>query len=458
MASVAPALLWALLSAAPPAPAGPAGARVPLAVVVVGTDPAAQDEAPRLQGLADAAAGKSARFEPQDMVTALDPERESFRRRRTRDGEQALEEAVKAYNDLDTQRGDERAAAAIKAFQDTDLSRTFPKLISARVLRAACRFANGEVKSVRKELEQILAIDPDAELPAAYFPPEMLAFGRKSRTAFQSSRGTRLEVKTVPSGAEIWVDGRRQGQSPVMVVGLSPGEHHVTARAPGYALEQQVVSSASVTLTLRAASLHARWAALQRSVADPAALASAAAALASDAGAAQVLLAVASRAGRPEAVAVEVTRLDARTGTARARTRGTVPTGPGMGAAWADLLSGALGADDAAAAIAAARPPPPRALPPGTATSVAGELQWKPAYTGYGLIAGGAALAATGGFLGWQASQKQQAFRATPQTDHLRSDALRSSGQAYALLADVMFAAALAAALPGGYFAFIAPQ
>jgi hypothetical protein len=455
-AHIAPALLWALLTAAAPPPtlAGSPAARAPLAVVVVGADPAARDEAPRLQGLAEAAAGQSERFAPVDLVAALDPERESFRTRRARDGEAALEEAARAYNDLDTQRAHDRAAAAIKAFQDTDLSRTFPRLIAARVLKAASRFANGEVKPARKELEQILALDPDAALPPEFFPPDVLSFARKTRAALQSSRGVRLEVKTIPAGAEIWVDGRRQGPSPVLVVGLAPGDHLVTARAPGYAVEQQVASG-SVTLTLRAASLHARWAALQQAAADASALPSAAAALAREVGAAQALLAVASQAARPEAVAVEVTRLDARTAAPRARTRGTVPTGPGLSAAWSGLLSGALGADDASVALAAAAPPP---LPASGPAGAAAPFQWRPAYTGYSLMVGSVALAAGGGFLGWQAAQQQRAFLATPQTDHVRSDALRASGQSYALMADVLFIAALAAAIPGGYFAFLAPQ
>ncbi len=441
-------LLLALLAAAP-APSGPS-----LVVAAVGADAPGKAAAPQLQSLGAAAVGRS-RFQVVDLVEALDPERTAERARSRREAEAALAEAEKLYNDLDTKNAAQLADASVKAFRLTDLTQTWTGFVRARVLKIACLVANGQEKPARAELERLLAFAPDAELPRAQFPPDLLAFARRTRQAAQA-RGARLEVLSTPEGAEVWVDGRRRGLAPLTVRGLGSGDHHVAARAPGYALHQQLAAG-SASAALEPASRQSLWTAVERAAADRAAAIRAAAALGSGAGAAQVLLVLISKADRPDAVALELVRMDAADGKVRATAGGTVPA-DGLGAGASILLDRALGSDQPPQLVPKAGVPPPAAPDPLAAapSPPSQPFVWTQTHTGVALLAGGAALAGTGGFFGYQATVKQDQLRATAQTDPA-SQQLMARGRLYALVADALFASALAAGAAGGYFAFLAP-
>jgi len=286
-------LLLALLSAAP---AGPS-----LAAAAVGTDAAGKAAAPQLQSLAAAAIARS-RFEAVDLVEVLDPDRTAARARSRQDAEAALADAEKAYNDLDTRAAAQKADAAVRLFQAADLSRAWPAYVRARVLKAACLSANGGSKPARAELERLLSMAPDAELPPAQFSPDLLAFSRRARQA-ANAHDARLEVRSTPDGAEVWVDGRRRGQTPLTVRGLGAGDHAITVRAPGSALFQQL-GSGTVTATLEPAARQQAWAAVERAAGDRAAALKAASALGAAASAAQVLLVLASKGDRADTLSL----------------------------------------------------------------------------------------------------------------------------------------------------------
>jgi PEGA domain-containing protein len=439
-------LLAALLSAAP------AGAPT-LAPVAVGADAAGKTAAGQLQSLAAAAIARSSSFAPVDVVDALDADHAADRARNRTSAETALVEAEKAYNDLDTQRAARLADAAVRTFFQSDLSRVWPGYVRARVLKVACLAANGQSKPARAELERLVASAPDAELPPAQFPPDLLAFARRARAAANRAEA-RLEVKSSPAGAEVWVDGKRHGVTPLTVRGLGPGDHQLTLRLPGYVLFQQAASG-SVSATLEPASRHSTWTALERSASDRATLTKAAGALASSAGAAQVLLVVASRGDRPGSLSLDVARVDAGGGRIRAAAKGAVPV-EDLGAAASILLDRALGPDQAPQLVPSERPLLAETAPPALAVAPGQTFTWTQTHTGYSLMAGGAVLAGTGGFFGYQALVKRDQLRATAQTDPA-SQQLIVRGQLYAALADALFASALAAGAAGGYFAFLAP-
>jgi len=439
-------LLLALLSAAP------AGAPT-LAPVAVGADAAGKAAFTQLQSAAAAAIARS-RFNPADVVYALDPDRAAARSRSRNDAEVALADAEKAYNDLDTQRAAKLADAAAKGFLQADLSQAWAGYVRARVLKLACLAANGQAKPARAELERLLAIAPDADLPTAQFAPDLLALARRARAAATHADG-KLAVKSTPDGAEVWVDGKRRGVTPVTIRGLGPGDHLLTLRLPGYAVAQQAASG-SAGVALEPAARQSTWLALERGALDRGALVKAGGALAASAGAAQVLLVIASKGDRPDSLSLEVVRADADGSRIRATAKGSVPV-EGLGAAASILLDRALGPDQAPQLV------PPEKLTAGPPAAVAAAARppgepfvWTQTHTGVGLMAGGAVLAGTGGFFGYQALVKRDQLRATPQTDPA-SQQLIARGQLYAVLADALFASALAAGAAGGYFAFLAP-
>jgi len=449
-------LLLALLAAAPAPPGSP-----PVAVVAVGTDAAGKAAAPQLQSLGGAAVARS-RFQAVDLVESLDPERAAERARSRQSAEAALAEAEKLYNDLDTRGAAQKADAAARFFQESDLTQAWPSYVRARVLKIACTVANGQSKPARAELERLLAIAPDAELPPAQFAPDLLAFARRARKAVQA-RDARLEVKSTPEGAEVWVDGKRRGVAPLAVRGLGAGDHHLALRAPGFSLFQQLASGTTAA-ALEPASRQSLWTSMERSASDRAAAIQAATALGSGAGAAQVLLVLASRGDRPDSVALEVIRMDAEGARVRATARGSVPL-DGLGAGASILLDRALGPDQPPQVVqlvpkdqppSAAGTPAEQAPLAAVPRSPAEPFTWTQTHTGAALMAGGAALAGAGGFFGYQAMVKRDQLRATPQTDPA-SQQLIARGQLYALVADALFVSALAAGAAGGYLAFLAP-
>src|SRR6185369_2460699 len=133
---------------------------------------------------------------------------------------------------------------------------------------------------------------------------------------------------------------------------------------------------------------------------------------------------------------------------------GSVPV-EGLGAAASILLDRALGPDQAPQLVPSEKPISAPAAAEAAAARPPGEpFVWTQTHTGVSLMAGGAVLAGTGGFFGYQALVKRDQLRATPQTDPA-SQQLIARGQLYALLADVLITSALAAGAAGGYFAFL---
>jgi hypothetical protein len=217
----------------------------------------------------------------------------------------------------------------------------------------------------------------------------------------------------------------------------------------------QQAASGSAGVTLEPAARQSTWTALERAASDRAAVIKGAGSLAASAGAAQVLLVIASRGDRPDSLSLEVIRADADGSRLRATAKGSVPV-EGLGAAASILLDRALGPDQAPQLVPSEKltsgPPPAvaAAMPPGE------PFVWTQTHTGVSLMAGGAVLAGTGGFFGYQALVKRDQLRATPQTDPA-SQQLIARGRLYAVLADALIASALAAGAAGGYFAFLAP-
>ncbi|MBI2893637.1 MAG: PEGA domain-containing protein [Deltaproteobacteria bacterium] len=73
-----------------------------------------------------------------------------------------------------------------------------------------------------------LVFDP-ARYPAMAAP----AFEQAQERLRRIARGS-IEVRTEPEGAEVFVDGRSRGASPLVIEGLRVGDHYVTIKLPGY--------------------------------------------------------------------------------------------------------------------------------------------------------------------------------------------------------------------------------
>ena len=387
---------------------------------------------------------RTGRFEQIQLVDVLDAEEAKVRERHVEVGEKALASARAAYDQLDTVKAFAETRKAMLAFEQTDLSRRLQSLTGAWILKIASLVANGETRAAQLEIRRLLAVAPEATFSPNYFPPDEIAFAEAARTAARKG-DAELEVTTIPSGAEVHVDGSFRGVSPVTVTGLAPGEHYVTARAAGYALVQQKSGPGVIALTLKEAEQWPRYqGVLQEITRDPFGPGrdQAAATFGKSLGVDQLFIGIVERAPGASRAHVTFLRLDVEDGHNFAHAQASVALDDSLLRETGALAARMLVTDD------------PRRGGPVTHFTGSGRGFFTRKNTGYLLLGTGAALLAGGIVFGLRASSEAETLRGLPQPDP-RAAELRVSGPGYALMADLSFLVGLAAAGTGGFLAFI---
>jgi hypothetical protein len=201
-----------------------------LAVLVVGLDQAAFAQTARLAYFAEQSAVRSDRFDVVKLTEALDPENAGARASRKDEAEETMKLGQKSYDDLDTQKALQHYEKAVKLYEQTDLTKNFPGLVQAWLMKVASMIANGENKAAEAELDRIIPLDPRATLSPNYFTPDSIAYAEKVKKNANTNANNTLEVKTAPVNAQIYVDGRFQGIAPLKLSGLTPGSARGAAR------------------------------------------------------------------------------------------------------------------------------------------------------------------------------------------------------------------------------------
>ncbi len=415
-----------------------------LTVLVVPLDAAATAQVARLTYLAEQAVDTVGRFARVRMVDALDGPGARSREAKAEEAATAFQLGQKAYDELDTQKALEQFEKAAEAYAEADLSRHFARRSRAQVMKIASYVANGNNKEAARTMQEVLARNPWAEFSSNYFPPDELALVEKTRKAVLEQADKTLEVTTSPVPAQVFVDGRFEGISPVKISGLSRADHFVTVIAPGHVLAQERVSGEEARFTLTPLPVAPRLESLVESIAEEPegeerdeALQK----LGRLAGTQQVLaLLVRAAPGAVPQDAIAL-RLDTSDGHNLGYAMGPVPaSGEAMEGAIQSLLSRVLGADAPRVDgpvhhFSASQPSPERRT------------------AGYVLLVTGAALVAGGIYLGTEASSRSSRFKELPQTDP-RAGRLRSEGKRFALLADLGVLAGLGSAGAGTWLAF----
>jgi len=436
---------WAAESSAP----APRLGRPPKVItLVVGEDAAAQEETGRLEALSQAALGRSGKFELIRIFDVLDPTPVKLREEKRQEAEAAMRQGEQAYNDLDTQAAQGHFERALKAYDQTDLTRTFEAFIHAWVMKLAAQTANGQGKAAEKELEKLLPLSPKVQFPPSFFGPDFIARAERLRKKIEAQPQVTMEVRTTPGGAEVFVDGESRGRAPVTVPRLVPGEHLVTAVAPGTGLWQQATRETVVDIALPPAELLPAYRqTLARLAADVKGKTrdATAAEFARTLGADQVLLAAAKKSLTGPKLEVTVVRLDASDTHNLGYRKGMVALGDTLPQQWDALLQPVLARDE------------PRANGKPVHKSDA-TFEWNKRATGLTLLGVGVVAIGASTFTGLKAFQEHDAYNHTPQTDTATSQAHRSAGQTFALVADVSALVGLATVATGGYLAFLAPE
>ncbi|MGE6760729.1 PEGA domain-containing protein [Corallococcus interemptor] len=421
----------------------PAAAGPRVAVVAIPVDASLEGEAQALAHWAEQAVARSGRMELVRLTDALDAQGAAARQAKAVEGNAAFKDGAKAYDELDTVKALQSFDKAVKAYEQADLSRAFPLLSRARVMKAATQVANGENKAAELEMRGVLAVDPRATFNPNFFPPEEVAFVEKERKAQLDGAQATLNVRTQPAGAQVFVDGTYRGVSPLSLTGLTRADHYVTLVAPGYAVTEGRAREGDASFTLSKLPVQPRYAAIVERIAknpDDEERDQALQELGVLAGVPQVL-ALLVRGGPGNApLTVTGLRMDVADGHNQAYALGQVPRGEAMATGSEALLTGLVAQD---AARVDGKPVKHFAGGGGVSRQTAG----------YVLLATGVALLAGGIYFGLEASSKSDAFKTAPQGS-TRAEDLKSTGKTYALVADIGVLAGLVSAGAGSYLAF----
>jgi hypothetical protein len=101
------------------------------------------------------------------------------------------------------------------------------------VFAGLARLAQGEQDRAGAEFKQAVSHDPGLVLSTKRFPPDVVDVFSRAKRQLLSSQPTQMSVISRPAGAEVYVDGRSQGTTPVAVP-LYPGRHFIRVELEGY--------------------------------------------------------------------------------------------------------------------------------------------------------------------------------------------------------------------------------
>jgi hypothetical protein len=131
----------------------------------------------------------------------------------------------------------ERADRIIELFEQHLEAVRREQLVDAYMLAATARCRTRRARECEELFSRLLVFREGQEYDASRYGAEGVeVFDRARARTLAGARGT-LVIETEPEGAEIYVDGRSYGPSPVRVEGLLRGDHYVTIKHLGFERE-----------------------------------------------------------------------------------------------------------------------------------------------------------------------------------------------------------------------------
>lgn len=148
-----------------------------------------------------------------------------------------LEPLADQVRNGDARDAAERADRIVELFEQHLEAVRREQLVDAYMLAASARCRMRRARDCEEIFSRVLVFREGQEYDTSRYPAEDLdVFERAQARTLAGARGT-LVVETEPAGAEIYVDGRSYGPSPVRVEGLLRGDHYVTIKHLGFERE-----------------------------------------------------------------------------------------------------------------------------------------------------------------------------------------------------------------------------
>jgi hypothetical protein len=108
------------------------------------------------------------------------------------------------------------------------------ELADAMVALASAHAQQGRRRASNAVLIRLLTWRADYEIDPQQYPPAMVAQVEEARRAVMKQARGEVRVESEPPGAQVFVDGRYVGVTPVVATDLLVGEHFVTFKKLGY--------------------------------------------------------------------------------------------------------------------------------------------------------------------------------------------------------------------------------
>ncbi len=111
----------------------------------------------------------------------------------------------------------------------------YERLLDAYVLLAACHFRRGKEASGAELLDLVARLRPDHTLDRSKYPPVFTSVYEQALSRVLARPRGALRVTSSPAGAEVALNGRTLGNTPLTIGEVVAGEAHVVVRSAGRA-------------------------------------------------------------------------------------------------------------------------------------------------------------------------------------------------------------------------------
>ncbi len=114
--------------------------------------------------------------------------------------------------------------------RNLDLLDNYDRLVDAKILLAVAYFRRGQQRAGTDVLQHVARLRPDQRLDRSKYPPVFtVEFNKAVGRALERPRGA-LRVTSAPAGANVILNGRSMGTTPLLIDEIIPGEHHLVVR------------------------------------------------------------------------------------------------------------------------------------------------------------------------------------------------------------------------------------
>lgn len=233
-----PAPIAALAETAPPPVT-----RDRVLIVVLTDDPKLQGLAAALSSQGSQALARRLPATASEMGLALDPDFDRRRLERQAEARAEVDEGIEAFESMDLERAQEVLQDAVDGLI-ADLPTLNPAqrtaLAQGLFALATTVLFDGDTEGADNILAALAAIEPGFKPEAGRYPSNVVRRFEQAGGSAAQPHG-RVEVTTVPAGAQVYLRGGLRGVSPLTIEGLAAGTHTLTIQHPAHAPQGQLL-------------------------------------------------------------------------------------------------------------------------------------------------------------------------------------------------------------------------